>query len=923
MKQLALLPLFALCALHAAPPVDWLVDPAPFKAAVKADPATGDIALDNGLVRRVIRTRDGCATVAYDQLVADRALLRAVGPEAIVTFDGVEYPVGGLVGQPVKNYLDPAMLAAMKPTPGAYVFERAEHGVTEPRFAWKKRPEWMPRDLPWPPPGKSLTLWFKPPAKAITRPGDVLFADECAGILDSGWRVKATASHPRASYVNEGKVGEIMAPVDSAVYAERRLPAGAREIEVRADVGDDTQSNSWGPGFALLSGGRVVASLVMRPQSKQFECYGSDGAQRVGGAFDRDKPARLRARLTGKTVVFEAAPDGGEFAPLAEAPLAAAPDTLRVGRVGKAGGGEDYPGVKGDPLTLPPRVHIRSVAVRGAPVAAGAREIALPRVAVHYEIYDGAPLLAKWVTVHNATEKRVSLDRLTVERLSVVEAQSRVSTPGHGRGWEVHHPYLYAESDYAAGGDASADSAERGVFWKAEREYETQVSYERTTPCLLDGTPERGPGVYVASQAVFTSHRIFELAYDTPERERSSLARRRMYRTVAPWVTQNPILMHVRDSSDAAVRAAVDQCADVGFEMMVMSFGSGFNFESRDPKYRERIRKLADYAKSKKIALGAYSLLASRGAGTNADNTRGAPTTFGVMPCLGAKWGVEYLEQIRSFCEKTGLEVFENDGSYPGDECAATDHPGHRGLEDSRWVQWKAMTGLYQWCLANGVATNVPDWYVLSGCTKVYMGYRETNWSLPRERQEIIERQNIFDGTWEKTPSMGWMFVPLTQYHGGGASATIEPLKDHLPHYGARFANLFGAGVQACYRGPRLYDAPETRDLVKKWVDFYKRHREVLDADILHLRRADGRDLDYLLHVNPQGAEKALLMVYNPLDRAVTKTLRIPLHYAGLKREARVSENDGAKRAITPGADETVELPVTVPARGASWYVFE
>ena len=50
---------------------------------------------------------------------------------------------------------------------------------------------------------------------------------------------------------------------------------------------------------------------------------------------------------------------------------------------------------------------------------------------------------------------------------------------------------------------------------------------------------------------------------------------------------------------------------------------------------------------------------------------------------------------------------------------------------------------------------------------------------------------------------MGWMFVPLTQYHGGGAAATIEPLKDHLPHYGQRLANLFGAGVQACYRGPR------------------------------------------------------------------------------------------------------------------------
>lgn len=31
-----------------------------------------------------------------------------------------------------------------------------------------------------------------------------------------------------------------------------------------------------------------------------------------------------------------------------------------------------------------------------------------------------------------------------------------------------------------------------------------------------------------------------------------------------------------------------------------------------------------------------------------------------------------------------------------------------------------------------------------------------------------------------------------------------------------------GAGVAACYRGTRVYDQPQTRDVVKKWVNFYK-----------------------------------------------------------------------------------------------------
>ncbi len=130
------------------------------------------------------------------------------------------------------------------------------------------------------------------------------------------------------------------------------------------------------------------------------------------------------------------------------------------------------------------------------------------------------------------------------------------------------------------------------------------------------------------------------------------------------------------------------------------------------------------------------------------------------------------------------------------------------------------------------------------------MGYHRNNaghFPVNSRRSSERQRENIYDGTWEKTPSQGWMFVPLVQYHGGGDAATIEPLKEHLPHYGQRLADLFGAGVQACYRGPQLYDAPETKALVEKWVGFYKKHRQILDGDIIHVRRPDGCDYDAIL----------------------------------------------------------------------------
>jgi hypothetical protein len=236
---------------------------------------------------------------------------------------------------------------------------------------------------------------------------------------------------------------------------------------------------------------------------------------------------------------------------------------------------------------------------------------------------------------------------------------------------------------------------------------------------------------------------------------------------------------------------------------------------------------------------------------------------------------------------------------------------------------WKAITGLYQWCRERGVYLHIPDWYFLNGGSKTGMGYLEASWTLPRAEQEIIERQNIFDGTWEKTPSMGWMFVPLTEYQNGGPASTIEPLKDHLPYYERRLANLFGAGVQACYRGTRLFDAPETKAVVNKWVSFYKKHRAILDSDIIHLRRADGEDIDYILHVNPTLKEKGLLMVYNPLDTPVSKTLPVPLYYTGLSEAATVREQEGQPVRYTLGRDHTITLPVSVPARGVTWYVME
>jgi hypothetical protein len=909
---------FAVCgiaALHAAEHADdWMVNPAPYRARITGSQDTGDLVIENGLAKRVIRLSPNAATITLQNLFSGEHLLRAVAPEARVTIDGVDYPVGGLTGQSIQNYLKEDWIETLRPLPGAYRFTGWEEQPVVKRLDWKKRPEWLAKDHPWPPTGKHVVMHYDPPAApAPTLAGPMLYEEKFGGFSQpkAGWTITASKAHERSSFSNEGKSGEIMALPDTSVYAERPWPEKAVSVELTLDAGDDTHSNAWGPGLALSAADGTTVHFIIRPNQQVFETTAG-----VAGKFDRAKPVRLRASLRDGTVVMEASQNAGAFEAIATLPFAKAPATLRVGKVGRGGKGGDYDGK--DINANLTRSHILELALRGTEPAVAVKPRAdLPKVDVHYELYDGIPLFSKWLTVTQAGDKPVRVTSFIADELKLAEVESSVNNA------PVSEKYnLWVESDMAFG-DMVPEYANPCVKIVSDPEYPTQVHYDRQTPCLLRCQPPLGPDQEVTKDKPFESFRVFELLLDSTERERRSLARRKMYRVIAPWTQENPLMFHKVQSDPKTIREAIDQAAEVGFEMVIMSFGSGFNFESRDKAYWDRYKELADYGRSKGIALGAYSLLASRGAGDPKDNTKGSPARYGVMPCLGTQWGRDYLNNIVDFTRHSGLGVFENDGSYPGDICCATDHPFHRGKEDSQWVMWRAITDQYKALRSEGVFLNVPDWYYLTGGNKCGMGYRETNWSLPRAEQEIIERQNMYDGTWTKTQTMGWMFVPLSQYHGGGADATIEPLKEHLPHYEARFANLLGYGVQACYRGPRLFDSPETKALVTKWVSFYKQHRDVLDnGDIVHLRRPNGRDWDGVLHANPAGKEKGLACLYNPLTEEITREIRVPLHYTGLRKNARVSIDGGSPQGVTLNDDREATLTLKIPAQGRTFVLF-
>ncbi len=707
-------PVSAILPFPPPPPEDWLLASEPAPARLLRSPGTNEVALENGLIRRTFRLAPEGATVGFDDLRTGVGWLRAVKPEASVTIDGREYPVGGLTGQPDHAYLLPAWIDQLRPTPNAFHLLSWQPGRPVAPFAWRRKRH--SADLPWPPPGVTVDFTYAGPDEAT-----------------------------------------------------------------------------------------------------------------------------------------------------------------------------------------------RGVAVT-----------------VHYELYDGLPVLGKWLAVSNGTAKAITLDRVTTEWLAAVEAESAVDSRPTNK-WRV--PPVSVMSDYSFGGMDPVTSC-RVAEWLPDPEYLTQVHYERKTPCLLVCRPPIGPGVTLQPGETWQSYRVWLVVQDSDNRERQGLALRRAQRALAPWLTENPIMMHVRSADTPTFRTAVDQCAEVGFEMIIYTFGSGLEMENEDPAYLAKVKADVDYAHAKGLEVGAYSLFSSRridDANDVINPATGKPggAIFGNAPCLGSRWGTNYLWRLQHFIAQTGLDLLEHDGPYPGDVCASTNHPGHQGVADSQWAQWRLSADFYGWCRARGVYVNAPDYYFFTGSNKTGMGYREGNWSLPRAQQLIHGRQNIYDGTFEKSPTMGWMFVPLTEYQGGGAAATLEPLKDHLPDYEAHLANNFGAGVQACYRGPRLFDSDATRDLLKSWVTWFKEYRDILESDIIHLRRADGRDLDYFLHVNPALKRCGLVMIYNPLPEPVARTLTLPLYYTGLKESAWIRQETGTPNRYRLDRDYRVRVPVNVPANGRTWLLIE
>ena len=580
----------------------------------------------------------------------------------------------------------------------------------------------------------------------------------------------------------------------------------------------------------------------------------------------------------------------------------------------------------------------RRVTFHFAPPAGATAPLKDLAVDVHYEIYEGLPAMMKTFTVHNHADQEVVVTQFEGEHLAVQPTVSRL---------------LHVESDYSfALANATDKGSALGIHYGGNNgQFKDYYMGDGTTRFIRDpdwgsmatlnqaedlflqdpqnalllSRPTVGPNWTVERGESFNAFRTFEILNDTTERERYFLAQRRFYGKLAPQSAEHLLRVLAPNARElGTLGPLIDQMAELGFELLqAPAFTGSFSHSDSSQANIGMMKAICDYAGSKGIRVGAYELLmASRGWGSPQDNfncidpaTLRPGSMFGQSACGASAWADMYYTNMWKTIAEAGMGAFMPDGPYHGDCCAATNHPHHKGLADSQWAQWQWMCKVLHEGQRRNLYLPVPDWYFLNGQSSTSMGFREAVDNIDIVLQTVICRQYVYDGTWHKTASMGGVNVNTGVLPGG--------MEKNLDKYERQFFGLLSSGAAVSVTGHRLYDGPQSRAMLRKWTDWYRRYRNIIQGDIIHLRRPDGRGLDYYLHVHPANRERGMLLVFNPLDQVVKQELTVPLYYTGLTGTAKIREQEGEPKTCKLDREFSIRLPVEIPANGYDWFVIE
>jgi hypothetical protein len=381
------------------------------------------------------------------------------------------------------------------------------------------------------------------------------------------------------------------------------------------------------------------------------------------------------------------------------------------------------------------------------------------------------------------------------------------------------------------------------------------------------------------------------------------------------------------------------------------------------------------------IALPGHWFDAMNAATLQPDQNGGKAACKGGPSCASLCTGTAFNQRMKTsmldFWRLAKLSAIDQDGSryMP---CANASHAHHHGDADAMRVQFEEVTSLFREYLAVpggfhgdvsvpqvAFVTSASQNFLEAGQAKVPGGYNEQVWSLPRWDWIDLQRVLIIRGVNDLVNVQRYYPVPWSMpYHnvqhnaadpvhwmpcyGHQTNATLTPLERHLPELEWALSQTFGTGIMAQLRSQYLYDGPESKAVLQRWIRWARRYQGILSQDFVTLSLTTSCvnetqptmrcsldpsiGVDAIIHhgspaIRSDFAERAMVMVWNPSERTFNGSLAAPLYYAGLTRAAGVntvgvSHEGGApvRVALLPSTD-SVDLILKLGPRELTWIV--
>ena len=259
--------------------------------------------------------------------------------------------------------------------------------------------------------------------------------------------------------------------------------------------------------------------------------------------------------------------------------------------------------------TLPwPPKGLRVSMQYAPPEAAGPRYQHL-KLTVHYEMYEGIPVLSKSFTLENAGGEPASVEEIETEILAV--PQDQIGNI-HAESDYSFHLANHAPDDCHAMGDHSKAirwdaplhlAGRTTTDWRVDPEHDSWAHPTAIEDKFLGHTFRNlmvsripvGPAQLVPPGQSFRSHITFELLQDSSDRERRSLGVRRMYRALCPQVNESLLTAGSPSHDPALIKTLLDQMGEMGFESYCITCWPGVSHDNLDTAYvgeMERHRRL-------------------------------------------------------------------------------------------------------------------------------------------------------------------------------------------------------------------------------------------------------------------------------------------------------------------------------------------